>query len=190
MFRRTFPVLMILALAGLAQADTVTNSGVIDGSDPTFDNPDTVATTLTNFDTIEFTVDADGAYAVLGFYPGDVATDMNMDGYLLLEDGGMFVASDDDYTVGGITELGSFDAACVGQNCSGFVAALTAGTTYTLTQTTFTDTANAFGLPSGPYDQTLTGPGTITIVPEPTSNVLSFSVLFGLASMALRRRRS
>ncbi|MFK8017635.1 MAG: VPLPA-CTERM sorting domain-containing protein [Gammaproteobacteria bacterium] len=188
-----------LATAGLfafalpAMADTVTISDTLDGSEPTFDHPVSGATTLTSYDTISFTVDADGMYDFLSFYPGDTDADENMDGVLLIYDGfdpldpstGL-LASDDDYSAGDVAGLGAFDGACVGSNCSGFSAMLTAGTTYTLVQTSFTDVANTFGQPTGSYDLTLTGAGNITVVPVPAAVWLMMS---GLAGLGFMRRK-
>jgi hypothetical protein len=181
-------LIVLFALSGLAQADTVTNSGTIDGSEPTFDNPATAATTLTPFDTLSFSVDTDGTYSFLSFYPGDTTADENLDGYLILGTAPLLddVGGDDDYSAGDVAALGAFDSDCVGSNCSGFDAALTAGTSYTLTQTSFTDVANSFGQPTGPYDQTITGPGTITVVPVPSTSLLG---LVGAALLCLVGRR-
>lgn len=185
----------LFALSGTAMADTVQFSGSIDGSEPTFDNPATGATTITGYDVTEFSVDADGSYDFLSFYAGDAAADENMDGYLVLYEGSFdplgttFFANDDDYTAGEIAGLAAFDGACVGQNCSGFSADLMAGTSYFLVQTSFTDAATSFGQPTGPYDSTITGPGTITVagaVPVPAAVWLFMSGILGLGAM--RRR--
>ncbi len=186
-----------LAIAGLsalsapAFADTITLSGEIDGSDPTFDNPLTGSTALTGYDTYEISVDADGMYDFLSFYAGEVATDANLDGVLLIYETANWDplspanwdVSDDDYTAGDVAGLAAFDGACVGSNCSGFTAALTAGTSYTLVQTSFTDVPNTFGQPTGSYDLTATGAGNITVVPLPAAAWLLMSALGGLGFM-------
>ena len=189
----TLAVAGLFALSAPAMADTVSISGVIDDSDPTYDHPLSGANALTNFDAIEFSVSEDGMYDFLSFYAGNTDADENMDGVLILYDGfdpldgaiGV-IGSDDDYNAGDVPGLSDFDGACVGSNCSGFTAMLTAGTTYTLVQSSFTDVANTFGQPTGSYDLTLTGPGDISVVPVPAAVWLMLS---GLAGLGFMRRK-
>ena len=191
-FAKSLAASALLALSAPALAGTAMVSGELDGSEPTFDNPGTAATTLTGYDVFEFEVTADGMYDFLGFYPGDTAVDENLDGYLLVYEGGGFagtgapLAFDDAYTAGGLPGLGGFAAAGAGSNCSGFSAMLTAGTTYSLVLTSFTDVPNSFGQPTGSYDLTITGPGDIAIVPIPAALWLMFS---GIAGLGFLRRK-
>ena len=106
----------LLSLCAPAFADTVMISGSIDGSEPTFNNPDTSSTALTGYDTYEFVVNADGRYDIHSFYAGDVASDANLDGFILLYEGsfdplnpGASLAFDDDSGAGDIPSLGAFD---------------------------------------------------------------------------------
>lgn len=183
-----------LSLAMPAMADTIMISGELDGSEPVFDNPETGATTLTGYDTYEITVNATGMYDIHSFYAGDVGTDANLDGYILLYSGsfdpanpGAAVGFDDDYLAGDIPGLADFDAACEGPNCSGFSAELTAGTNYVLVQTSFTDAPTSFGQATGDYELTITGPGDITVVPVPAA---AWLMLSGLAGLGFMRRKA
>lgn len=182
----------LLALANPVLADTVSISGTIDGSEPTFDQPISSATIFTSYDTYEFTVDADGMYSFLSFYAGDPALDANLDGTLFLYaafdplNPAGSLASNDDYNAGELASLAAYDSACAGQNCSGFEAALTAGVTYVLVQSTFTDSPSDFGQPTGSYDITISGPGAISAIPVPAAMWLMLSALAGFG--ALRRR--
>lgn len=184
----TLATAALFAFSAPAMAGTVMISGDIDGSEETFDNPDTGAATLTPFDTFEITVSETGMYDFLSFYEGDPALDENLDGYLSVYETfpGSSIAFDDDYSAGTIPGLADFDGACVGSNCSAFSVMLTAGVTYTLVQTTFTDVDNTFGRATGAYDITITGPGDITVVPLPAAAWLMFS---GLAGLGFLRRK-
>lgn len=191
-FTKSLAASALFALSIPALAGTAMVSGELDGSEPTFDNPLTGASTLTSFDVFEFTVSETGMYDFLGFYAGDPAVDENLDGYLLIFegggplDGGTLVGGDDDYSAGGIAGLSDFDADCVGSNCSGLTADLSIDTTYYLVLTSFTDAPSSFGQPTGPYDLTVTGPGDISIVPVPAALWLMFS---GLAGLGFMRRK-
>lgn len=166
-------------------AGTQTLSSVLDGSEPTFDQPLSIAITQTPYDTYEFTVAEDGMYSVLSFYAGDPVTAAHLDGVLLLyevfhpQDAAAFLAGSDDYTDQELPSLGDFDDDCIGANCSGFDVALTSGTTYILVQTAFTDTSTSFGQPTGAYEITLTGPGVFPF-PIPASFWLFASALGAL----------
>ncbi len=195
-FKAALMLAGVMGLSAPAFAGTLTFSDTLDGTEPTWDNPDTGATTLTGYDTFEFTVDTSGTYSILSFYPGDTSVDENLDGFLSLFaspfDGGAPGASlafDDDYSAGGIAGLAAFDGACDGSNCSAFEATLTAGTTYTLVQTSFTDVANSFGQPLGDYTTTITGPGEITGSPIPVPAAIWF-MLSGLVGLFGMKRRS
>lgn len=176
-------------VAGAAMADTVMFSGALEDGDTTWLGAGN--DTLTFYDVIEITVDADGEYGFYSFYPGDVGLDENMDGYIRLyessfdpSDPDANVAEDDDYTDGDVALLDPFDDGAVGQNASGLSFSLTAGTSYFLAQTSFSDVPTSFGQPTGAYESVITGPGAITIVPAPAA-----LAAFGLAGLAAGRRR-
>jgi len=185
----------LLALSAPTLADTVSLTADIDGSEPTFDQPLSPDTTLTGYDIYTLSVDTTGMYSFLSFYAGDTTVDENLDGTLFVYAGafdplspGNYLAGDDDYLAGDVAALSAFDGDCSGSNCSGFEAMLTAGTSYVIVQSTFTDVPNSFGQPTGPYDMTITGPGAISVgqVPLPAAVWLMMSGLLGLG--ALRRR--
>ena len=85
MLKTLRPYAAVFALALASPAFTMPMaSGVLDGTEPTFENPATTVTTITSYDLVEFFVDTDGLYTFDAFYPGDTAADENLDGYLLL----------------------------------------------------------------------------------------------------------
>ena len=146
------------------------------------------------YDVIQFVVSAAGPYTFTNFYPGDVPTDMNLDGFLRLFanvfnrlDPGSFIAFDDDYSGP------EFGGVCVGQNCSQIANInLNPGTTYFMAVTSFTDTPNSFGQPTGEWQLDGMGEGTITVVsdmqvPEPAPLLL---ISIGLMGLTLSRRLS
>ncbi|MFK7960689.1 MAG: hypothetical protein AB8G96_09185 [Phycisphaerales bacterium] len=178
-------------IAAAATADVVTFGGVLADGDATWTG--TGNGTENFFEVMEFTVDADGEYGFYSFYPGDASLDENMDGFIRIFEGSfdptgdpaLNIASDDDYSDGDIAILDPFDDDAVGANASGTTAVLTAGTTYFMVQTTFTDVPTSFGQPTGAYESTIVGDGTITLIPAPAA--IAFFGLAGLAGM--RRRR-
>ena len=196
MNKKFFGMLAATAMiAGAAVADTVMMSGTIDGSEPTFDQPLSVAEVFTSYDVFQITVDTDGTYGFYSFYPGDTSLDENMDGTLFVYDSafdplnpGDFIGGDDDYSAGQIALLDPFDDDATGSNASGFEVALTAGTTYFVVQSTFSDVPTSFGQPTGPYDMTITGPGGITVIPAPAVGALLLTGLAGGFGASRRRR--
>ncbi len=178
-FSKTLTVVAMLAAGSIASAQMA--SGTLDGTEPTWDNPDTGSTVLTSVDVLEFTVDTTGLYTFDAFYPGDSDADEQLDGTISIFEGsfdpgmpGASVAFDDDGPGG--------------QNTSQILgAALTAGTTYFYVQSSFTDVATSFGQPTGDWELTISGDGTASIVPAaPTAALFAGMAGFGLT----RRRRS
>lgn len=122
---------------------------------------------------VAFTVDADGAYDILGEWLD--ATGAPFDGYLYLfdeafaEDDSVNIAFDDDF---GTTDFSLIEDVF-----------LTAGTEYYLVGTTFGANAGVTGLTG---EITVTGPGNASLVPEPSVAILS---VLGALSLASSRRR-
>ena len=171
---------------GSASAGTASYAGDLSSdADGTFQNPLSSACAICAYDVQEFTVDTDGLYIIDAFYPGDASLDLNMDGYLILYEGGFdpmdastgIIASDDDGPAGSTTSQ-ILDVA------------LTAGTTYFLVTTAFDDVPTSFGQPTGPFENTISGPGEIDLVtapvPVPAAVWLLGSALIGLG--AARRK--
>ena len=171
---------------GSASAGTASYAGDL-STDPdgTFQNPLSSTCAVCAYDVQEFTVDTDGLYTIDAFYPGDSSLDLNMDGYLILYEGGF----DPMDASSGI--IGSDDDGPAGSTTSQILdIALTAGTTYFLVTTAFDDIPTSFGQPTGPFENTISGPGEITLVgspvPVPAAVWLLGSALLGLG--AARRK--
>ncbi|MEM9055992.1 MAG: VPLPA-CTERM sorting domain-containing protein [Pseudomonadota bacterium] len=176
--------------AGLLAFGTASASATYSGdtsldADGIWDNPLTVACAACAFDVQEFTVDADGLYTIDAFYPGDAANDENLDGYLILYegsfdplDGSTGIIADDDDGPGGPTTSQIADVS------------LTAGTSYFLVTTAFSDAPTTFGQPAGVFENTIAGDGNVTLVgapiPAPAALWLLGSALIGLG--AARRK--
>ncbi|WBS05170.1 PEP-CTERM sorting domain-containing protein [Pseudoduganella sp. SL102] len=169
LFRPVLAIVFLLAgLAQSARADIVTVTGDTTGS-PTFDRPLADFTALStngigsHYDIIEFTVAESGEYAFYG-------TGL-FDTFLFLYYGfdpatplmGGLAASDDLFSA----------------NSSGFADELIGGEEYVLVMAGFNN--EQFGA----YSVTITGPGAISLVPEPASWLM---LGIGVLGLALCRR--
>ena len=176
-----------LLSVGSASAATAVYSGDTSTSpDGFFANPLT-SCAVCAYDVQEFSVDASGLYDIDAFYPGDDSQDLNLDGYLILYEGAFDPAD------AGTGIIASDDDGPGGQNTSQILgASLTAGTSYFLVTTAFSETPTSFGQPSGPFENTISGDGNITLggapIPVPAALWLFGSALIGLG--AARRRKA
>lgn len=187
MIKRLLAGAALMALASTSFANT---TGSLDGTDPIWDGCGSSTATGCFYDAIEFNVSATGSYSFTTFYPGDTTIDENLDGFLFIFEGifdpadpGASIAADDDY---------SGDFGCTGANCSQIGSVdLTAGTSYFLVISSFTNAPTSFGQPTGPWEIVdASGAGDVkfktAVVPVPAALWLMGSGLLGLA--ALRRR--
>ncbi len=178
-------ILALLALTcSFALSATVSAnsfSGSLDPTDPTWGGCGSTTVVACNYDVLEFTVDETGLYNVDAFYPGDVDLDLNLDGFIAIFEGSFDPAGD------GAGAIASDDDGPGGSNTSQILdLSLTAGTTYFLVVTSFSDVPTSFGQPNGAWEATFDGPGKVTAVPVPAAIWFMMSGLIGL--FAAKRR--
>ncbi|MEL7448260.1 MAG: choice-of-anchor D domain-containing protein [Pseudomonadota bacterium] len=160
-----FPAALMLVAGllttSLATADSISYSGDLElDPDGVFANPLSSVCTSCPYDVQGFVVDTDGLYTIDAFYPGDTSIDENMDGYLILFEGNFdplnpvnIVASDDDGP-GGSNTSQILDVS------------LSSGQSYFLVTTAFDDAPTSFGQPTGPFENTISGPGGIVLTED------------------------
>ena len=162
---------LLIGLTQAAKADIVTWTGDTTGA-PTFDRPFVDFSDLSPngegvaYTTHTFTVGSDGDYSLL-------LSGLGFDTFLLLYQNSF---DPNDQLTNGVA--GSDDL--VNVSTSGFESALTAGTSYVIVVTGFD--ADAYGQ----YSITLTGPGLISAVPEPSTWLM---LAIGLAAVGYAQRR-
>jgi hypothetical protein len=160
--------------AGAAQADnTFTWEGDLTGA-PTWDRPFSTFSGISSigsgvgYQALEFAVTASGAYDFLSTTDG-------WDNFTFLYSPAFDPAQP---LVNGL--IGNDDRG--GLTTSGFIVELTAGVNYIFVTTAFA--------PSdfGAFTNTITGPGTVNVVPEPGTYVLMALGLAGIGAWVRRRR--
>lgn len=162
---------LFIGLTQTAQADIVTWTGDTTGA-PTFDRPFFDFSDLSGsgvgvaYRTHSFTVDTDGDYTFL-------LSGLGFDTFLFLYANAFDPAAPLDNGVRGDDDL-------ISTNTSGFESPLSAGTVYIAVITGF-DSDEV-----GAYSITLTGPGLISAVPEPSTWLM---LAFGLAAVGYAQRR-
>ncbi len=206
--------LTLLAAASMSYGDIVFGSGALTTSDPTFVNPGgaTTGTARHYYDVFQLTVSATGTYVFeLSSRNTSTTTSNALDTFLRIYANtfnpaapGAGQASNDDFT-GTLTVLpGPFASMGLTSSATGFQGAqpssrlgtvsLTAGTTYFMVvtsfrETNFVNTGTTAGA-TGNYFYGISGPGVITVVPEPGSVALLSLGALALGYGAWRKRKS
>jgi hypothetical protein len=206
-------LLSLIALTSASYGDTVFLTGALTTSDPTFHHPNasTVGTGVQYYDVYAFTVTTTGAYTFEAASVNSVGSPSNaLDTFLAIyanvfnpASPGAGIGSNDDFTGSRTVLPGPFAANGVTVASTGFSGAnpgsrilnlnLTAGTPYFLVETSFrstdfvstTSTAQA----TGTYYLGLTGPGTIVVVPEPSTMLFALFGAGALGMCAWRKRK-
>lgn len=176
-------VALACTFAFSATAGAASTSGSLDASDPTWGGCGSATPLECNYDVVEFTVGTTGLYTIDTFYPGDADLDENLDGYIRL------FANMFDPSLDGVDQIAFDDDGPDGSNTSQILdVTLTAGTSYFLVVTSFTDVANSFGQPNGAWEADINGAGevNITAVPVPAAIWFMMSGLIGLIGMKRR----
>jgi hypothetical protein len=201
----------LVSVGSPAMADIVYLSGQLTTSSPQAHatGQSTVGTGLQYYEVRPFVVDLTGSYILEMASPNTTGTPSNaLDTWI-----GVFantftppalgapLTSNDDFT-GTLTVLPGPYSSFITSTSTGFsgaqpgsrlaAAALTAGTPYFLYTSSFRDTSfvgtGTTAQPIGPYYFGISGPGTITFVPEPTSLTL-LGVVSALGLVRQYRRR-
>lgn len=173
------PLLLAAAMLVAFQAQAVSISGTTTGA-PTFNR--TVAGTPPSglsgvgtavpYSVTSFAVGTAGVYTFLSIAIGGWDNFTALYAGTFTPGSGLsnVVVANDDY-LNDINNLG----------VSGFTATLATGTTYRFVTTGFSNTS------FGAFTNSITGPGTVTVVPEVATSMM---LALGLAAFALTRRRS
>lgn len=170
----TLVVAALVATTGAAQAVTFNYAGDTTGA-PTYNRTFADFSGLSgigssvNYQTLAFSVSASGSYDFLSTATG------GWDNFLFLYGPSFNPATP---LVNGL--IGNDDSGGIGS--SGFSFSLTAGNSYVLVTTGFES-----GVDFGAYANSITGPGTVSVVPEPSAYGL---MAMGLALVGFAARRS
>lgn len=204
---------LLVALASASYADTVFLDGVLTTSDPTFHHPNasTTGTGVQYYDVYAFTVTTSGNYTFEAASVNTTGTPSNaLDTFLAIYANvfnpaapGAGVGFNDDFTGNRTVLPGPYAANGVTVASTGFSGAnpgsrilnlaLTAGTQYFLVETSFRSTdfvgTGSTAQATGTYYIGATGPGTIAIVPEPSTTALIGFLGAGVLGLCAWRKR-
>jgi hypothetical protein len=168
--------LALVAQVAAAQVFTGTTAGGPTWTRPVAGNPPVPPLSGigvgVNYNALTFQVSANGLYDFLS----EATNPVNWDNYTFLYSGSFNPLSAFTNVI-----IGNDDLVSIGR--SGFNVNLTTGTNYIFVTTGFAQGD------AGAFRTTIRGPGTATVVPEPSTYVLIATGLAGLA-VARRRRRS
>ncbi len=183
-----FVALVAVAATGLSFADSVAYTGNTETSaDGSWMRPDatfmSVDTDTVLYSVQAFTVSADGMYDISSIQGFDSNTDQ-YDGFIFLYANNFDpldplmngVAADDD----GATGAGSSEIMGI---------SLSAGTTYYLVTSSFDPAVTAFGSGAGPFENTISGPGTVELVSNVPLPAAAWLLMSGLLGLGVFRRR-
>lgn len=196
-------LLALLATVSVSYGDTVFGNGALTTTDPTFDNPSVTGVAQHFYDVFPFLVSAGGAYSFELSSMNTTGTPSNaLDTFVLIFANtfnpaapGAPIGFDDDFTGALQILMGT---------ATGFTGALPAsqllnlnlslGTQYFMVVSSFRATnfvgTGTTAQATGAYNYGITGPGIISVVPEPATTALLVGAAALLGIRALRKRKA